>query len=103
MGLNPPLCLKIIHLKCMRRPERTTFHFLFCLLICFGPGAFSQQKQGYIASLGRKNHWVDSVYKKLSKKQRVAQLFFVRAHTDRGEAYEDSVGNVIKDQQVGGL
>ena len=30
-------------------------------------------------------------------------MFFVRAHTDRGQAYEDSVGNVIKDQQVGGL
>jgi beta-glucosidase-like glycosyl hydrolase len=65
--------------------------------------AYSQQKQGYIASLGRQNHWVDSVYKKLSRKERIAQLFFVRAHTDRGQVYEDSVGNVIKDQQVGGL
>ncbi|HWD88835.1 MAG TPA: glycoside hydrolase family 3 N-terminal domain-containing protein [Mucilaginibacter sp.] len=46
---------------------------------------------------------MDSVYKKLSKKQRIAQLFFVRAHTDRGQAFEDSVGQVIKDQQVGGL
>jgi len=103
MGFKSITMLKIIHLKSMPRPERTTSHLLFCLLICFGPGAFSQQKQGYIASLGRKNHWVDSVYKKLSKKQRIAQLFFVRAHTDRGQAYEDSVGKVIKDQQVGGL
>ncbi len=30
-------------------------------------------------------------------------MFFVRAHTDRGQAYEDSVGKVIKDEQVGGL
>ncbi|MBS1521458.1 MAG: glycoside hydrolase family 3 [Bacteroidetes bacterium] len=65
--------------------------------------AFSQQKTSYINLLNRQNHWVDSVYKKLNKKQRVAQLFFVRAHTDRGQAYEDSVGNVIKDQQIGGL
>lgn len=63
----------------------------------------AQQKQGYISSLSHQNHWVDSVYRKLSKKQRVAQLFFVRAHTNLGQAYEDSVGNVIKDQQIGGL
>ncbi|MFI5162203.1 MAG: glycoside hydrolase family 3 protein [Sphingobacteriales bacterium] len=78
-----------------------------CLLLCFSAPAFhqafAQQKQGYIASLNRQNHWVDSVYKKLSKKQRIAQMFFVRAHTDRGQVYEDSVGKVIKDEQVGGL
>ena len=65
--------------------------------------ANAQQKQGYISSLTRQNHWVDSVYKKLGRKERVAQLFFVRAHTDRGRAFEDSVGNVIKNEQVGGL
>jgi len=74
---------------------------LFCLVIA--SPALSQQKAGYIISLGRQNHWVDSVYRKLNQKQRIAQLFFVRAHTDKGQAYEDSVGNVIKEQQVGGL
>src|SRR6201996_2667269 len=76
--------------------------FLFVLLMG-GLSAFSQQKTSYINLLNRQNHWVDSVYKKMSRKQRVAQLFFVRAHTNRGQAYEDSVGQVIKDQQVGGL
>jgi beta-N-acetylhexosaminidase len=80
---------------------------LKCILLCFlmisSVHVFAQQKTGYIASLNRQNHWVDSVYKKLSRKQRVAQLFFVRAHTNLGQAYEDSVGNVIKDQQIGGL
>jgi len=33
----------------------------------------------------------------------VAQLFFVRAHTNLGLSYEDSVANVIKNEQVGGL
>ena len=75
---------------------------LFVLLMSSLSG-LSQQKVSYINLLNRQNHWVDSVYKKLSRKQRIAQLFFVRAHTDRGQAYEDSVGNVIKDQQIGGL
>jgi beta-N-acetylhexosaminidase len=76
---------------------------LLCLFIIDGVSAFAQQKAGYISSLNRQNHWVDSVYNKLSRKQRVAQLFFVRAHTNLGQVYEDSVGNVIKDEQVGGL
>jgi beta-glucosidase-like glycosyl hydrolase len=87
----------------MRGLERSLKYTLLCFLIIDGFAAFAQQKTGYISSLNRQNHWVDSVYKKLSRKQRIAQLFFVRAHTDRGQAYEDSVGNVIKDEKVGGL
>jgi beta-N-acetylhexosaminidase len=48
------------------------------------------QKESYIQSLNTKNRWVDSVYNKLSRRQRVAQLLFVRAHTNKGKAYEDS-------------
>ncbi|MBS1532824.1 MAG: glycoside hydrolase family 3 [Bacteroidetes bacterium] len=87
----------------MQKPEQRFKYFLSFLFLAISSTVFAQQKPGYIAMLGRKNHWVDSVYKKLSKKQRIAQLFFVRAHTDRGQAFEDSVGQVIKDQQVGGL
>ena len=61
------------------------------------------QKESYIQSLNTKNHWVDSVYKSLSRRHKVAQLFFIRAHTNKGKMYEDSVARVIKDQQVGGL
>jgi beta-N-acetylhexosaminidase len=67
-----------------------------------GFDAFAQ-KESYIESLTKQNQWVDSVYKKLSKKHRVAQLLFVRAHTNKGRAYEDSVGKVIEKQQIGGL
>jgi beta-glucosidase-like glycosyl hydrolase len=87
----------------MQQPGRILKFFLLFLFTAIVTTAFAQQKQSYIALLGRQNHWVDSVYKKLNKKRRIAQLFFVRAHTDRGQAFEDSVGQVIKDQQVGGL
>jgi len=73
--------------------------FVICLM---STGAFAQ-RESYIQQLSHQNHWVDSVFKKLSRKNRVAQLFFVRAHTNLGQAYEDSVAGVIKDQQVGGL
>lgn len=61
------------------------------------------QKESYIQSLNSRNRWVDSVYNHLSRKHKVAQLLFIRAHTDKGKAYEDSVARVIKDEQIGGL
>ena len=76
---------------------------LLCFFIVCGVHTFAQQKTGYISSLNQQNHWVDSVYKKLSRKERIAQVFFVRAHTNRGQAYEDSIGKVIKDEHLGGL
>ncbi len=87
----------------MREFQRKLKWILLCCLSFAIANTSAQQKAGYISSLNRQNHWVDSVFKKMNRKQKIAQLFFVRAHTNRGEAYEDSVGNVIKDEQVGGL
>lgn len=61
------------------------------------------QERSYIQTLSEQNKWVDSVYKKLSRRQKIAQLFFVRAHTNLGKVYEDSVAKVIETQQVGGV
>lgn len=79
--------------------------FKFSLIIIINLIALNAfaQKESYIQSLDRKNHWVDSVFKKMSRKKKIAQLFFVRAHTNLGLAYEDSVAKVVEDEQVGGL
>lgn len=53
--------------------------------------------------LDEPNEWVDSVFHKMRRRSKIAQLFFVRAHTDKGKAYEDSVGMVIKKERIGGL
>jgi beta-N-acetylhexosaminidase len=63
----------------------------------------SGQKANLISTLNQQNNWVDSVFKKLSKKERIGQLFYVRAHTNKGLAYEDSVANIIHDEHIGGL
>ncbi len=39
----------------------------------------------------------------MNRRKKIAQLFFVRALTNKGPEYEDSVANVISDEQVGGL
>ncbi len=74
---------------------------LSALLLSFT--ALAQQKQPYIQSLSTDNAWVDSVFKKLNRKERVAQLLMVRAHTDKGKTYEDSIAEVIREEHIGGL
>ncbi|RZK77284.1 MAG: glycoside hydrolase family 3 [Pedobacter sp.] len=61
------------------------------------------QQKSYIETLNESNAWVDSVFNKLNRRQKIAQMFFVRALTNSGKAYEDSIGNVIKKERIGGL
>lgn len=61
------------------------------------------QRKSYIETLASPNPWVDSVFNKLNKRQKIAQLFFVRAHTDMGKMFEDSIANVVKKERIGGL
>ena len=63
----------------------------------------AQAKKSYIESLSEPNAWVDSVFRKLNRHDRIAQLFMIRAHTDKGKAFEDSVAQVIKRENIGGL
>ncbi|WP_276345844.1 glycoside hydrolase family 3 N-terminal domain-containing protein [Daejeonella sp. JGW-45] len=77
-----------------------------CLLAIFLILPFiglAQTPKSFVESLNDSNAWVDSVFDKLNRRERIAQLFMVRAHTDKGKAYEDSVGRVIKKEGIGGL
>ncbi|SDC63663.1 glycoside hydrolase family 3 N-terminal domain-containing protein [Niabella drilacis] len=47
--------------------------------------------------------WVDSVYKSLSKDQRIAQLIIVRAHSNKGADHVAAVANDVKNYNVGAL
>ncbi|WP_316810656.1 glycoside hydrolase family 3 protein [Pedobacter heparinus] len=79
-------------------------HFLITtLLLITTVFAVQAQQKTYLQTLQEPNEWVDSVFKRLSKRQKIAQLFFVRAHTNLGKAFEDSIGKVIRKERVGGL
>ena len=79
-----------------------TLSALFAFTLLTMPSAQAQQKT-YLQTLEEQNEWVDSVFNKLSRRQKIAQMFFVRAHTNFGKAYEDSIGMVIKKERIGGL
>lgn len=73
------------------------------ILLLFTALSVQAQKKSYIQTLSEPNAWVDSVFHKMNRRQKIAQLFFVRAHTNKGQVYEDSVGRVIRKQRIGGL
>lgn len=73
---------------------------LACLLITLTASA---QQPSYIEMLKQQPKWVDSVFKKLSKKQKIAQLFFVAAYSNKSKRFTDSIAKVIKKEKVGGL
>lgn len=74
------------------------------LIIFLSPLILKAQTQSsFIESIDKPNAWADSVFKKLSRNQRIAQLFMVRAHTDKGKAFEDSIAEVIRKEHIGGL
>jgi beta-glucosidase-like glycosyl hydrolase len=75
---------------------------LVAIFTCVAGSSFAQQTD-YISLLNTQNQWVDSVFKKLNRKHKISQLFFIRAHTNKGKAYADSVAHVIKKEQPGGL
>lgn len=102
MPKTVPQHLLYSYIWAMRTRKKGLFYFFIFALNFVGFNSFAQ-KETYIQSLNKQNHWVDSVFKKLNRKQKIAQLFFVRAHTNLGQKYEDSVADVIKSEQVGGL
>lgn len=76
--------------------------FLFFFSVFF-LSAYAQRKPDFVTFINSKNRWVDSVFNALSPKERIAQLFLVRAHTNLGQKYIDSVAQVIQKEQLGGL
>lgn len=78
---------------------------IFTLLGCFfiTLTAIAQSPVPFIQTLNNPNRWVDSVFKKMTRQAKIGQLFMVRAHTNLGQKYSDSVANVIKKEHLGGV
>lgn len=81
---------------------KKTFFYSLIIMVCAATNVKAQQPS-YIDLLKQQPKWVDSVFHRLTKKQRIAQMFFVAAYTNKTEAFTDSIAKVIKREKVGGL
>jgi len=73
------------------------------LILVFTTIALKAQQPSYIDLLKQEPKWVDSVFNKLSKREKIAQMFFVAAYTNKTQAFTDSIAKVIKNEKIGGL
>lgn len=64
---------------------------------------FAQTKPDFVPFINQQHKWVDSVFNSLTPRERIGQMFLVRAHTNLGQKFIDSVGTVLKNEQLGGL
>jgi beta-N-acetylhexosaminidase len=76
---------------------------LILLLNLCAFGQLKAQSNSFVEFIYQSHPWVDSVFKTLTPREKVAQLFMVRAHTNLGQRYIDSVAQVISKEQLGGL
>lgn len=79
---------------------KRNFLLISIILPCF---SFAQNRASPITSLAAENSWIESTFKKMSRREKIAQLFMLRAQTNKGAAFQDSVAYLIKKLQVGGL
>ncbi|MEO5909788.1 MAG: glycoside hydrolase family 3 N-terminal domain-containing protein [Pelobium sp.] len=82
---------------------KNKFLFTALLFASFGFVSEAQTRVPFIQTLQNPNRWVDSVFNKMNRNQKISQLFMVRAHTDLGQRYIDSIAAVIKKEHIGGI
>ena len=76
----------------------------FVLLVALLVAAFQlANAQSFLQETKASKHWVDSTFKRLKKKEKIAQLIIVRAHSNLGQDHIDAVTALIKKYNVGGL
>src|SRR5690625_2448234 len=57
----------------------------------------------FVNYINEQHEWVESTFNTLSPRERISQLIMVRAHSDLGQKYIDSVGQVIEDEKLVGV
>jgi len=83
----------------MIKPLKSILFVLFCCVSIH----VSAQTPTFMQPTDRQTHWVDSVFKKLSKKQKIAQLFMVRVYSNQTQSFDDSIAHLIKKEKIGGI
>src|SRR5437763_16391907 len=72
----------------------------FALILALGLCAAGFSQHSSKLSSGA---WVDSVFKSLSKEEKIAQLMVIRAHSNLGPEHVQQVRDLIQKYNVGGL
>lgn len=90
--LNPHLIMRL---------KRILIFTLLIICVLFNRAIAQQKEPPFLKFI---NHpWVDSVMKTLSPGERIAQLIWVAAFSDRDISYDVELSNMIRDNNIGGV
>ncbi len=64
---------------------------------------FKSERKFFFKDSDTENHWVDSIYSKLSLQEKIGQLFMVAAYSNKDSTHVKSIDKLITDNKVGGL
>jgi beta-N-acetylhexosaminidase len=71
---------------------------ILLIFLLFSSFVFGQKKSNL-----PQNQWVDSMYNQLSFEERVGQLFMVAAYSNKNEAHNKSIDELVEKYKIGGL
>ncbi|MCL4640112.1 MULTISPECIES: glycoside hydrolase family 3 protein [Olivibacter] len=80
--------------------KKYLFTYLFLISVW---QSFAQQPADFTTFINSPHRWVDSTFNSLNQNEKIAQLFMVRAHTNLGQRYIDSVAKIIASEKLGGV
>lgn len=75
--------------------------FILSIFQFFGNNLFAQKTKP--AFLQANSAWADSVLKKLTPRERIAQLIMVAAYSNKDRAHVAQINKLIKEEKIGGL
>jgi len=77
-------------------------YFLFITTLVY-TGSLAQQISNEPVFIQPEMRWADSVFKKMTPEERIAQLFMVAAYSDRKKQKPEEIKKLIKKYKIGGL
>lgn len=84
-------------------PMKRLLYYLFVLLLCHTNLFSNPLPKGDHTIIDTTYHWVDSVYKSLTLKQKIAQLIMVNTGSNKDATHQRQITRLIKKYNIGGL
>lgn len=75
----------------------------FLVLLFIVVSCDKKQKVNRLSENIQRTKWVDSIYNKMTLKEKIGQLFMIATYSNKGKKHTDSIQNLIKENGIGGL
>ncbi|QIH40229.1 serine hydrolase [Flavobacterium sp. Sr18] len=61
------------------------------------------ERKTFFKNSDREKNWVDSIYNKMSSREKIGQLYMISAYSNKDSVHENEVNAIIEEYKVGGI